>query len=279
MFARRLDALPAWNGERVPPRPGQLVACSALAEPSQPPCAGLGTTRGRQAAGGPLDRGSRSKGSKSRRPRRRHLGSTRSSTRCSPASLPDPTRLTQSASGRPKWKSIGGHSRIRHASGVDRAPEYRITRVAGSADLADTTRGLLNLLPSWFGIPESNAKYVESATYLPGLVASFRTQPIGVLLHRRHFPEAAEIHVMAVDPSWHRRGVGRALVATVMADLGADGCTMLQVKTLGSTHPDQGYALTRAFYRAVGFLPLEETSDLWPGNPCLIMVRQLPLST
>lgn len=48
---------------------------------------------------------------------------------------------------------------------------------------------------------------------------------------------------------------------------------MLQVKTLGARHPDEGYARTRAFYRAVGFLPLEETDDLWPGNPCLIMVK------
>jgi hypothetical protein len=47
------------------------------------------------------------------------------------------------------------------------------------------------------------------------------------------------------------------------------------VKTLGEAHPDQGYAGTREFYRSVGFLPLEETGDLWPGTPCLIMVRWL----
>ena len=26
----------------------------------------------------------------------------------------------------------------------------------------------------------------------------------------------------------------------------------------------------------VGFLPLEETDALWPGNPCLILVKPLP---
>jgi GNAT superfamily N-acetyltransferase len=159
---------------------------------------------------------------------------------------------------------------------------YQISRVAGSAELAAITDRLLGLLPSWFGIPEANAEYVQSATHLPGLVAHDRSsgeEPIGVLLYRRHFPEAAEIHVMAVTPSWHRRGVGKALVAAVEAELAADGCRMLQVKTLGATHPDPGYALTRAFYRSVGFLPLEETGELWPGNPCLIMVKQLPEPT
>jgi GNAT superfamily N-acetyltransferase len=171
---------------------------------------------------------------------------------------------------------VGGRCCGWHACGVDDAAAYQISRVAGSAELAATTKHLLGLLPSWFGIPEANAEYIEAATHLPGLVARSGTDPIGVLLYRRHFPEAAEIHLMAVAPSWHRRGVGRALVATVVADLSTDGCRLLQVKTLGASHPDQGCARTRAFYRAVGFLPLEETSDLWPGNPCLIMVKWLP---
>jgi GNAT superfamily N-acetyltransferase len=151
---------------------------------------------------------------------------------------------------------------------------YEIKRTAGSAELSGTTARLLAMLPSWFGIPESTAEYVESATHLPATVAHAAGSPIGVLLHRRHFPEAAEIHLLAVDPTWHRQGVGRALVAAVEADLSADGCRVLQVKTLGATHPDPGYARTRAFYRGVGFLPLEETTELWPGNPCLIMVKR-----
>jgi GNAT superfamily N-acetyltransferase len=163
-------------------------------------------------------------------------------------------------------------------SGVDGAAKYHISRVAGSAELAGVTRRLLGLLPSWFGIPEANAEYVESARRLPGLVAfttAARNEPIGVLLHRRHFPEAAEIHLLAVAPSWHRRGVGRSLVAAVEVGLVRDGCQVLQVKTLGASHPDPGYAHTRAFYLAVGFLPLEETGALWPGSPCLIMVKPL----
>ena len=60
------------------------------------------------------------------------------------------------------------------------------------------------------------------------------------------------------------------------ADARAEGVRLLEVKTLGASHPDPHYARTRHFYEAVGFLPLEET-DLWgEGAPCLIMVKPLP---
>jgi GNAT superfamily N-acetyltransferase len=80
---------------------------------------------------------------------------------------------------------------------------------------------------------------------------------------------------MAVDPGWHRRGAGRALVAALEADLIADGVRFLQVKTLGPSSPDPGYERTRQFYASAGFQPLEENAELWFGNPCLIMIKVL----
>ncbi len=99
--------------------------------------------------------------------------------------------------------------------------------------------------------------------------------PVGVLLAARHFPGAAEIYLMAVARSAHRSGVGRALVAALERDLVREGVKFLQVKTLGPTHPDPGYINTRQFYEAIGFAPLEENLDLWPDNPCLIMIKAL----
>jgi hypothetical protein len=64
-----------------------------------------------------------------------------------------------------------------------------------------------------------------------------------------------------------------ALVSALAADLSADGAELLQVKTLGLSHPDPGYARTRQFYAGLGFRPLEETGELWPDNPCLVMVK------
>jgi hypothetical protein len=54
-----------------------------------------------------------------------------------------------------------------------------------------------------------------------------------------------------------------------------DRVEFLQVKTLGPTRPDEGYDRTRRFYAQLGFRPLEEIRDLWPENPCLIMVKAL----
>jgi len=141
---------------------------------------------------------------------------------------------------------------------------------------------LLGLLPAWFGIESANADYVQSARELPtyrawpAADAPDAGKPVGVLLARRHFPAAAEIHLMAVEPSLHRRGVGRALVEALESDLVADGCALLQVKTLGPSHPDAGYARTRQFYAGMGFRPLEESHEIWgAANPCLIMVKAL----
>ena len=167
---------------------------------------------------------------------------------------------------------------------------WRVT--SGESDPATVER-LLRKLPSWFGIESSVIEYIESARRLPAYLAWPRDPPApagrppapggsppgpaaGVLLAVRHFPRSAEIYLMAVDPAVHRQGAGRALVAALESDLIAERVEFLQVKTLGPSHPDRGYARTRQFYAGVGFQPLEEITGLWPGNPCLIMIKTLP---
>lgn len=49
----------------------------------------------------------------------------------------------------------------------------------------------------------------------------------------------------------------------------------MSVKTLGPSDPDPGCAATRLFYAALGYQPVEELLGLWPGNPCLLMVKPL----
>jgi GNAT superfamily N-acetyltransferase len=149
----------------------------------------------------------------------------------------------------------------------------------------DTVDRLLRSLPGWFGIESSIVEYVAKAHELPTYLAwpgkgspagGRERQPVGVLLAARHFPESAEIYLMAVEPSLHRQGIGRALVEALEAELIADGVELLQVKTLGPSCPDAGYDQTRQFYLSMGFRPLEEIPDLWPENPCLVMVKPLP---
>jgi GNAT superfamily N-acetyltransferase len=144
-----------------------------------------------------------------------------------------------------------------------------------SNDAAAVER-LLRQLPEWFGIEQSLREYVDDAAHLPTYLATADSgDVVGVLLLKPHFPTSAEVHLMAVNPGWHRRGVGRSLLAAAETDLAADGVTLLQVKTLGPSRPDAHYELTRLFYLAQGFLPVEEFLDLWEDNPCLLMVKVL----
>jgi GNAT superfamily N-acetyltransferase len=72
----------------------------------------------------------------------------------------------------------------------------------------------------------------------------------------------------------HRQGLGTTLLQAAEEYLLARNVEYLQVKTLGPSHPDEGYARTRAFYEARGFAPLEELHGLWEHNPCLLLVKR-----
>jgi ribosomal protein S18 acetylase RimI-like enzyme len=140
----------------------------------------------------------------------------------------------------------------------------------------DAVERLLRGLPEWFGIEQANRTYVESARELPSTAAVVDGEIVGICLVRRHTPVAAEIDLLAVRRDFHRLGIGRRILDRVIADLLADGVKLLQVKTYGPSGDSVEYERTRFFYEAVGFLPLEERTDIWgPGNPCLILVKPL----
>lgn len=158
--------------------------------------------------------------------------------------------------------------------------------VAPAGPVPDDVERLLRGLPAWFGIDEANAEYVEAARRLPTYVATANdgTQPptiVGVCLVEHHNEHSSEIHLLAVDHDHHRRGIGRSLLERVEQDLTRAGREFLQVKTLGSAHPSPEYAATRHFYEALGYRALQEfpADEMWPGNPCLVMVKALGRTT
>ena len=137
-------------------------------------------------------------------------------------------------------------------------------------------RALIAALPGWFGIPDSNAAYLRDLSLLPSWVAVIDSQVAGAITLEQHFPDSFEVHFMAVRPEYHRRGIGRALLERLEAEVRAGGGRWLHVKTLGPSHPDPHYARTRAFYDAMGFSPLFESSALWSAdNPALVLVKRL----
>jgi GNAT superfamily N-acetyltransferase len=155
------------------------------------------------------------------------------------------------------------------------ASEMQVEIEAGRRDSASVNR-LVRALPDWFGIEESVVQYVRDAESKPTYLAVDASGlVVGALLLSRHNPRSAEIHLLAVDPSRHRQGVGRKLVERVEADMRDDGVELLSVKTQGPSMPDENYRLTLKFYEAMGFVSLEEVTGIWPGIPALILVKPL----
>jgi GNAT superfamily N-acetyltransferase len=135
---------------------------------------------------------------------------------------------------------------------------------------------ILRLLPDWFGIEDAIINYGREIESLPTFLAKTEDRVIGFLSLKQHTPYSAEIHVMAVHPKAMRGGIGRALEESAEAYARGLGSEYMQVKTLGPSRPDEGYARTRAFYEALGFRPMEEFSQIWDkDNPCLILVKRL----
>ena len=135
---------------------------------------------------------------------------------------------------------------------------------------------VLRDLPDWFGIEEATRNYIAAAGRLPMLVAQADGATVGFLSLERMTAAAVDVHVVGVLRAWHRRGVGHALIAAAAEAARAEGARLLTVKTLSSADPDPGYAATRRFYEAEGFLPVAELPLHWgPDNPCLLMARVL----
>lgn len=137
-------------------------------------------------------------------------------------------------------------------------------------------RSILAELPGWFGIPEANEAYAQAADEHDTFVAVDDDQDVGVITIVRHAKRSAEVHLMAVVPTRHRQGIGTKLLRAAEGYLRGRGVRFLQVKTLSPADPDEGYARTRAFYEASGFVALEDFPDLWdPSNPARQMIKTI----
>lgn len=111
---------------------------------------------------------------------------------------------------------------------------------------------------------------------LPAFVARRGGAIVGFVALEEQTPVAAEIHVLAVAEELHRAGVGTALVEHAERWLRPRGYKLLCVKTLGPSRADEGYAHTRAFYAARGFLPLFESTAFWGDDqPALVLVKAI----
>ena len=136
---------------------------------------------------------------------------------------------------------------------------------------------ILRAVPEWFGIESAIVEYVRNIETLPTFLAlESDDSAIGFMTVKAHFPQSADLYVLAVRKEHHRSGVGRALLGRVEVWLRGEGVRFLQVKTLAPAADYEPYERTRRFYEAMGFTPLEVFPTLWdPRNPCLMMIKAL----
>lgn len=150
-----------------------------------------------------------------------------------------------------------------------------IIRVENPAEKAEISAHILHALPDWFGLPDSTQKYIDDSRNMPFFAAVREGQAVGFAALKETSPCAGEIYVMGVLPEYHRSGIGQQLFAAIRAEAIARGYRLLQVKTVQTGHYEE-YDRTNAFYRRMGFLPLECLPTLWDEwNPCQVYV--LPL--
>ena len=74
---------------------------------------------------------------------------------------------------------------------------------------------------------------------------------VGCVALRPLDQSSAEVKRMFVDPAWRGRGVGRALMRTLIAAARDRGCQMLYLGTL------EDMVAAHSLYRSLGFMPVD----------------------
>ncbi len=158
-----------------------------------------------------------------------------------------------------------------------------MSRVEVRSLLPDDARAcdeIVRSLPYHFGDPVGLAECTRSIRSDRGLVASVDGSVCAFVTWRSWFAVAYEIRWMAVRADRRGAGVGTALVEQLAALATDDEMAFVLVTTLSSSVPEvgveDGYARTRAFYAARGFLATWEPAGWWDQtNQAVLMVRPL----
>lgn len=148
--------------------------------------------------------------------------------------------------------------------------------IGPTLDRTSECEAVLRSLPMWFGIERALLMYVRDTALMPTFAISEGAALVGFLTLREHFPEAWDIHCLAIRADARGRGHGSRLLAHAEAWLRDRGVRFLQVKTVAATSPSKEYAETREFYDRRGFTPIEVFPTLWdPHNPALQYIKVL----
>ena len=153
--------------------------------------------------------------------------------------------------------------------------ELQIKIILSNAEKEIIARTILELLPAWFGIPESTEKYIADSKGHPFFCAYADNAPIGFLYLKETGRHTVELAVMGVLKEYHRQGVGRKLFMEAKNEAKRLGYSFIQVKTVQMGRYDI-YDDTNRFYLSLGFKELEVFPTLWDEcNPCQIYIMAI----
>jgi ribosomal protein S18 acetylase RimI-like enzyme len=151
--------------------------------------------------------------------------------------------------------------------------EIRIRPLDAATD-AEACDAIIRGLPEWFGMEAGIRDCARAVRTQDGLVAVDRDEVVGFVTFTTE-GAVAEITWMGIKAGRRRQGAGRALTEVLVERLRREGLRRLHVKTLSAREPYAPYAETRTFYRSMGFAEQEEL-DIWgPGNPAVLLARDL----
>lgn len=134
---------------------------------------------------------------------------------------------------------------------------------------------LLASLPEWRDLPESVRDYGSVLGAMPVWVATVGER-VDALLAVLRSPQAqsAELFLLAVAENARERGVGRALVERVLAELRAGGTRVVTAMLLDRARDDGRHEAARRLYEALGFEPLPRPEAL-AAQPAVQWARRL----
>jgi len=135
---------------------------------------------------------------------------------------------------------------------------------------------ILNGLPLWFGLAESNKEYCEGVKEKPFFHVKNNDQSIGFASIKRNNEDVLEIYVMGINEKYHNIGIGKRLIKEIIEYGVINKYKYLEVKTLDESRESDEYRKTRLFYKRVGFIPFDVLYNEWgEDNPCLIMIMNI----
>ena len=150
-----------------------------------------------------------------------------------------------------------------------------VVRRATVADVG-ACRGIVEGLPTHF-TPDVPDRLVADLARCDAWVLDRGDQVVGCCVVERR-DRAADVRWIAVAAPERGHGLGRAMLARVLHELRAGGVAVVTAWTLDPAAGYAPYEATRAFWSAMGFVPIatiEPTPEWSPGSPAACYVAAL----